>query len=309
MESRNIILLGHGEIGQALETVLGSRHRVRYWERDLASWKENAPLESLLAAGCDLLVFALPANPHRELAERVHAAAAPGIPCLTIAKGLDDDGNPPAAVFLSVFGQRRQFGALYGPMIGDDLSAGRPGFACVASASRRLCTLVAEVFEGSHLYLRFSDDVAGASWAVILKNIYVPLIGAAEGAGLGDNIRGYLIAAALHELAQIIAFFGGKAETVYGLAGVGDLVATATSPGSHHRAAGMQLGRGETGLLNASSANIRGEGFHALAMLEKHSLVDFAQYPLLWAARALIAEPGHARKILLDLCADPGVAL
>ncbi|MGH8630505.1 MAG: NAD(P)H-dependent glycerol-3-phosphate dehydrogenase, partial [Burkholderiales bacterium] len=165
------------------------------------------------------------------------------------------------------------------------------------------------VFEGSHLYLRFSDDVAGASWAVILKNIYVPLIGAAEGAGLGDNIRGYLLAAALRELARIVVSFGGKADTVYGLAGVGDLVATATSPGSHHRSAGVQLGRGEAGALKASGVNIRGEGFHALAMLEKHRLVDFTQYPLLRAARSLLAEPKQARRILLDLCADPDVVL
>lgn len=309
MQSRKIILLGHGEIGQALETLLKPRHQLQYWERDLARWKENISLESLLADQCDLILFALPANPHRELAQRVHAAAAPAVSCVTVAKGLDDAGHPPAVVFDSVFGREREFGVLYGPMIGDDLSAGRPGFACVASASKRLHALVAEVFAGSYLHLRFSEDVAGASWAVILKNIYVPLIGAAEGAGLGDNIRGYLVAAALRELARIVEIFGGKAETVYGLPGVGDLVATATSAGSHHRVSGIQLGRGESGGLKAIGVNIRGEGFHALQMLEKHQLVDFTRFPLLRALRALLAEPKHARRILLDLCMDPNVAL
>lgn len=301
MNQYQIVMLGHGEIGKAIESVLVPRHRVSFWERDLETWEENVPLEDLLDAGCDLILFAMPANPHREMAERVHAANGDAVPCLTIAKGLDQDGKTPASILASVFGESRRFGVLYGPMIGEDLLAGRPGFADVSSASDELINLVLAMFDESLLHLTASHDVVGASWAAILKNIYVPLIGAADGLELGDNIRGFLLAAALAELREIVFALGGTRESVYGMPGAGDLITTATSPGSHHRNAGMQLARGETGELQSHGVNIRGEGFHALRMLQEHKLIDIEAYPLLTAMERLVTEPANAREVLLAL--------
>lgn len=303
-------MLGHGEIGQAIESVLVPQHRVSYWERDLETWEENVPLKSLLNtdAGCDLILFAMPANPHREMAESVHANAPAGVPCLTIAKGLDEDGLTPAAILHDAFGDSRPFGVLYGPMIGEDLCAGLPGYATVASSTDELIELVTTLFAGSGLQVAASNDVIGASWAAILKNIYVPLLGASDELALGANIRGYLLAAALDELKSIVVSFGGTTETVYGMPGAGDLITTATSPGSHHRTAGQQLARGQTDELHARGVNIRGEGFHALRMLQKHNLLDFDQYPLLTAMRQLVDDPAQARNILLGLGPAANVA-
>ena len=302
MSQREIVMLGHGEIGRALESALVPKSRISIWERDLDTWEENVPLEELLAPGCDLILFALPTSPHQEIAERVHQAAPAGVPCLTIAKGLDADGHSPAYILKSVFKDERSFGVLYGPMIAENLLDGLPGFAVVASKSEQVISLALELFAGSHLHVAGSDDVMGASWAVILKNVYVPLLGAAEELGLGDNIRGFLIAAALKELSRIVQRFDGKAETVYGLPGAGDLITTATSPGSHHRNAGMQLAAGQTDELQASGTNIRGEGFHALKMLDEHKMIDFDDFPVISAMRDLLDKPENARKIILKLC-------
>ncbi|MCZ6826901.1 MAG: hypothetical protein O7D88_05330 [Gammaproteobacteria bacterium] len=302
MGQREIVMLGHGEIGRALESALIPKSRISIWERDLDTWEENIPLEELLEPGCDLILFALPTSPHREIAERVHKAAPRDVACLTIAKGLDADGDTPAGIMQSVFDEERQFGVLYGPMIAENLLAGLPGFATVASKSEQVISLVLELFEGSHLHVSGSHDVIGASWAVILKNVYVPLIGAADELGLGDNTRGFLIAAALNELARIVQKFGGEAKTVYGLPGAGDLITTATSPGSHHRNAGMQLAAGQTDELLASGTNIRGEGFHALKVLDEHRLIEFDDFPVISAMRDLLDKPENARTIILSLC-------
>jgi len=302
MGQREIVMLGHGEIGRALESALVPKSRVSIWERDLDTWEENIPLEELLEPGCDLILFALPTSPHREIAERVHKAAPRDVACLTIAKGLDADGDTPAGIMQSVFDEERQFGVLYGPMIAENLLAGLPGFATVASRSEPVISLAIELFAGSHLHVSGSRDVVGASWAVILKNVYVPLVGAADELGLGDNIRGFLLAAALNELARIVQKFGGEARTVYGLPGAGDLITTATSSGSHHRNAGMQLAAGQTDELQASGTNIRGEGFHALNMLEKHKLIEFDDFPVVSAMRDLLDKPKNARAIILQLC-------
>jgi glycerol-3-phosphate dehydrogenase (NAD(P)+) len=302
MSQREIVMLGHGEIGRALESALVPKSRISIWERDLDTWEENVPLEELLEPGCDLILFALPTSPHQEIAERVHQAAPHDVPCLTIAKGLDAHGHSPAYILKSVFKDERQFGVLYGPMIAENLLDGLPGFAVVASKSEQVISLTLELFAGSHLHVAGSGDVMGASWAVILKNVYVPLLGAAEQLGLGDNIRGFLIAAALKELSRIVQRFDGKAETVYGLPGAGDLITTATSPGSHHRNAGMQLAAGQTEELLASGTNIRGEGFHALKMLAEHKMIDFDEFPVISAMRDLLDKPENARAIILKLC-------
>lgn len=301
MKALSIVMLGHGEIGRALESVTTPRNRLVIWERDLETWQENTPLEILLSEPCDLVLFALPAKPHHELAKRVHAALPANVPCMTIAKGLDDNGLPPAMVFDSVFGVERPFGVLYGPMIAEDLLEGRAGFATIATASDAVKSLAVPLFKGSVLHVDTSSDVIGASWAAILKNIYVPLVGIAEGLSLGDNMRGYLMMAALRELASIVMQFGGTSGSVYGLPGVGDFVTTATSPGSHHRSVGLQLASGNTSEMQASGKNIRGEGFHAIRMLEIHQLVDFSQYPLLSAMRAVLDKPTNARQILESL--------
>ena len=108
---------------------------------------------------------------------------------------------------------------------------------------------------------------------MILKNIYAIGFGIADGLQLGDNMRGYLAVTAIEELSEIVQALGGDSRSPWQLAGLGDLITTATSVGSHHHELGCQLARGEV-------ENIAGEGIHTLAMVEKFSLFDITRYPL-----------------------------
>ena len=90
---------------------------------------------------------------------------------------------------------------------------------------------------------------------------------------LGDNIRGFLTVTALAELSSIVERMGGNPAAPLHLAGLGDLITTATSAGSHHHELGRKLARGET-------KDISGEGIHTLAMVEKYRLFDISPYPL-----------------------------
>jgi len=74
---------------------------------------------------------------------------------------------------------------------------------------------------------------------VILKNVYAIMFGVADELKLGDNMRGHLMVAAIAELSGIVQSFGGQAHTPYSYAGLGDLLTTATSEGSHHHALGQ----------------------------------------------------------------------
>jgi glycerol-3-phosphate dehydrogenase (NAD(P)+) len=300
--TKRVLILGHGAMGRAFEALLSPRHDVAVWDRDLTTGVETEPLEQA-ARDREVVVFALPADPHDELAQRLAACVTGDVVCVSIAKGLDGRGRTPAQVFEHNFGPRIGWALLYGPMLARELQAGRAGFAMVASTSPAVGELILALFAGTALRLERIDDVHGASWAAILKNVYVPLVGAAEGLGLGDNLRGFLIAEATQELGRIAELMGGRRETAYTLAGLGDLVTSATSASSHHRHIGAELAAGRTGELAASGVNIRSEGVHTTTIVRDQAVFEWERFPLFALVCNFLHEPGHLERELADYLA------
>lgn len=292
-DAARVLLLGHGAMGRAMEQLLAPRHEIRVWDRDLDTWEETLDLESV-APGQDVIIFALPTQPHGELSGRVAAVIGPETICLSIAKGLDEEGRAPCEILASALGSGFPYGVIYGPMIARDLQAGRAGFAMLGATDRDVFERAANLFAGSALHLEHSDDVIGVSWAVILKNLYVPLIGAADELELGDNVRGFLVCEILRELDTVCRGFGARAGTAYTVAGLGDLVTTATSESSHHRGIGADLAAGRVDRMAGEGVNIRGEGVHTLTMIERHGLVDIDRYPLMALMQAMLDAPDGA---------------
>jgi len=143
------------------------------------------------------------------------------------------------------------------------------------------------------MYIRHSTDITGISWSVILKNVYAVAFGIADELQLGDNMRGFLAVNALAELRAIVVEMGGNSETPLHLAGLGDLITTATSPGSHHYELGRKLARADTRF-------IYGEGIHTLGMVEKYHLFDTSPYALYEFIRAAVKNPVDVAKKLQD---------
>ncbi len=286
-----VLILGHGEMGQAMEQLL-QRHTLTVWERHPESGA--APVDLAAVAGRqDFVLFCLPANPHFDLASRLRPRLRRDCLCLSIAKGLDERGRLAAQALREALGSDDALGVLYGPMISEEIRAGRPGFAQVGTARVEAYERVRRLFAGAPLYLEHSIDTTGISWAAVLKNVYALLFGVADELQLGDNMRGYLAAAALDEMGRIVTALGGAPEACRRLAGLGDLVTTATSAGSHHRELGRRLGRGRT-------EAIEGEGVHTLKMIRAHGLFDTRRHPLLDLIGRLLADPATTRTQMRD---------
>lgn len=300
-----VLLLGHGAMGRAMEHLLAPRHEIAVWDRDLETWNETLDLEAAVP-GQDFILFTLPTNPHGELASRVAAVAGPETVCLTIAKGLDGEGRAPYEILRAGLSAEQPHGVIYGPMIARDLQEGRAGFAMLGTPKRDVFERVAALFADTPLYLEYSDDVTGVSWAVILKNLYVPLIGAADELELGDNVRGFLVCEILRELDAVCRAFGARAGTAYTVAGLGDLVTTATSESSHHRGIGADLAAGRIDRMAGEGVNIRGEGVHTLAMIEQHGRVEIERYPLMTLMQSMLDDPGSAAERLRRAIASWG---
>ena len=300
--AKRVLILGHGAMGRAFEALLSPQHEIAVWDRDLTTGVETQPLEEA-ARDRDVVVFALPTHPHDELAGRLAPCLKAGAVCLSIAKGLDERGRTPAQIFERSFGARIDWALIYGPMLARELQAGRVGFAMVASTKPAVGAGIKALFEGTALRLELLDDVHGAAWAAILKNVYVPLIGAADGLGLGDNLRGFLIAEATHELARIVEQMGGRRDTAYTFAGLGDLVTSATSASSHHRHIGAELAAGRTSELAASGANIRSEGVHTADMVREHVVFAWERFELFALVCVFLHDPVQLEQRLGDYLA------
>ncbi|MGB5260731.1 MAG: hypothetical protein WBO34_09445 [Gammaproteobacteria bacterium] len=277
-----ILIIGYGEVGHAMEYLLAARYPLQFW--DIRPVAGHAPVEleqAAAQAGC--VIYCVPVTPLGEVAERVRPHLSADSISFTVAKGLDAAGRPAPAIFSDVYAGAHDYGVLYGPMIAEEIMQGRPAFAQVGCSRPEVFAGIEALFQGSGLILRYSDDIQGIAWSSVLKNVYAILFGAADELALGDNVRGFLAVAAIGEMASIVQAMGGNSATVIQLAGLGDLVTTATSSSSHHHELGRQLARGE----------YRGgpaEGVHTLAMVEQFGLLDREHYPLFSLVAQIVSE-------------------
>jgi len=279
-----VLIIGYGEMGHAMEHLLGRRHAVVIWNRSPVAGLEPVELDAA-AAEADVVLYCIPMLALAGVAQRILPGLREDSLSLIISKGLDAAGRTAPQVLQAVYGDRRAFAALYGPMIAEEIRAGRSGFAQLGVRRDGDAGRAAQLFTDSPLYLEASTDITGMAWSSVLKNVYAILLGAADALGLGDNVRGYLVTAAIKEMRTIVRQLGGSGETCLLLSGLGDLVTTATSPGSHHHALGGQLARGETGKLS-------GEGIHTLEMIRQRDLFAGCEYPLFNLVQLIVVEPG-----------------
>jgi glycerol-3-phosphate dehydrogenase (NAD(P)+) len=135
---------------------------------------------------------------------------------------------------------------LTGPNFAREIAAGLPAAAVIASGDADLRTRATRWFATPAFRVYGSDDPVGAQLGGAAKNVIAIAAGVVMGAGLGENARAALITRGLAELARLAVALGGRAETVSGLSGLGDLLLSCTSPTSRNYALGLALGRGES---------------------------------------------------------------
>lgn len=278
------LILGYGEMGRAMELLLRDRDP-RIWQRRDGPDALAARLQS-----AEFVLFCVPATAVAELAARIRPLLPPTALAVTIAKGLDDHGRTPVEVLDQALGHGR-FAALYGPMISEEIRAGKPAFAQCGASDPQTRARLSALFAGSALRLAPTADLTGLAWSAILKNVYALAFGMSDELGLGDNVRGFLAVAAAHEIDAIVRQQGGQPATAFHLAGLGDLITTATSKGSHHHELGRRLARGET-------AALEGEGVHTLKTVRRHRLFDPRLHPLFELTGRLLDEPAATRALM-----------
>jgi glycerol-3-phosphate dehydrogenase (NAD(P)+) len=192
---------------------------------------------------------------------------------------------------------------LTGPNFAHEIASGQPAAAVVASLDQAMREAVTARLATPTFRLYGSDDPVGAQIGGAAKNVIAIAAGAVTGAGLGENARAALITRGLAELARLTVALGGRAETVMGLSGLGDLLLTCTGAASRNYSLGLALGRGESleAILAARRAVTEGVAT-APALLARAQGVDM---PICEAVAALLAGRTTLREAIAALLARP----
>ena len=196
--------------------------------------------------GADVVALAVPSHGFRS----VLTAAAPFVPrealVLSLAKGLEQGSlkrmTEVAAEVLAGHDDGR-IGVLTGPNIASEVAAGMPTASVVAMGDEGAAA-IQRLFMTDTFRVYTNPDVVGCEIAGVVKNVVALAAGIAQGLGVGDNARAALITRGLAELTRFGLALGGNPLSFLGLAGIGDIVVTCTSPRSRNRSVGEALGRG-----------------------------------------------------------------
>lgn len=192
-------------------------------------------------------LMVVPSQFLRELAEKVKPWVRSSHSVVTGSKGLEKETHlRMSQVLRDTFGTVSQYpavGALSGPNLAFEVSHQQP-CASVLAMNRQSFELWTAIIGGANLRLYQQDDLAGVELGGALKNILAIAVGIAHAVGLGESAKSAIMTRGLHEMGRLAVRLGANWMTLAGLSGLGDLVATASSPHSRNRWCGEQLGQG-----------------------------------------------------------------
>ncbi len=214
-----------------------------------------------IAESCDLIFIVVPSASLRELMKKFGPMLSPAKIIIHGIKGLDLDNLDLNDSDFSKFNKERvktmskviteessvvRIGALSGPNLAKEILEGQPTATVIASAFDEVIKIGQEKLSGERFYVFGSQDIKSAEFAGVFKNIIALGSGMLAGKGMGKNMQAMLITRGLREIIIFGELLGAKKEAFLGTAGIGDLVATATSSLSRNFTFGKRLGGGES---------------------------------------------------------------
>jgi glycerol-3-phosphate dehydrogenase (NAD(P)+) len=211
--------------------------------------------------GVTTVLLAVPAQTMRPNLERWAGLLTPGATLVSAAKGIElETLMRMSQVVIDVTGvDPSQVAVISGPNLASEITAGQPAATVIACSDSGRAVALQRMLNAGYFRPYTNADVIGTEIGGACKNVIALACGMAAGVGLGENTAAAIITRGLAEIMRLGIAVGAKAATLAGLAGVGDLVATCTSPRSRNRSFGENLGRGDT-----LEAALRARGGHVV---------------------------------------------
>src|SRR5690554_6441919 len=321
-DKKPIAVVGGGSFGTAVANLLASnQYAVRLWMRDAAQaqainsnrknpryLKEVVVLEGVTAttnlaatlAECDLIFVALPSTALRSVLTPFAEVLRDKL-LVSTTKGIEAKTFKLMSQILEEVAPHARVGVLSGPNLAREVAAHALTASVVASEDQALCKTVQSVLHGPTFRVYASADRFGVELGGALKNVYAIIAGMAAALGMGENTKSMLITRALAEMTRFAVKLGANPMTFLGLAGVGDLIVTCTSPKSRNYQVGFALGEG----LSLDEAVTRlgevAEGVNTLKVLKAKSQELDVYMPLVADLYAILFEGRTIEQIIRGL--------
>jgi len=323
---QKISVIGAGSWGTCLAVLLGEKgFDVKLWARredlsnEIEGKRENTQylpgikIPSNVIAdhsfknvlnGSEMIVTAVPSEFLRHTIKEIKPHFKNQI-VVSVTKGMEYHGCKRMSQVIEDELGKAKIAVLSGPNHAEEVSAKMPTASVVASKDKKTGKTVAECLATPSFKIYQLEDVAGVEICGALKNISAIATGVCDGLGFGDNARASIITLGLMEMNNFGKHFGAKRGTVYGLAGVGDLIATCTSRHSRNRFVGEQLAKNKSmEIIKKEMHGMIAEGIPTTKAVYEYSRKHKINMPLTHQAYEVLFENKnikHAIRDLLDL--------
>ncbi len=323
---KRIGVLGAGTWGMALARVLSlAGHEVTVWsalEREVDEFSATRrhpnlpgmviPDEiaftkeiSLAVSGQDLVIFAVPSPFVRATARSAKAFLPQGQVIVDVAKGIESDTLMTMTEIIAseLPGKQPRLVALSGPTHAEEVARDLPTTIVSASTDEAAALFVQDVFQGTCMRVYTNNDVTGVELCGAMKNIIALASGISAGLGFGDNTKAALITRGIVEITRLGTAMGCREQTFSGLAGIGDLIVTATSLHSRNNRCGMLLGQGLSPEEAVKQVGMVVEGINALPAAMRLQAKYDVEMPIVKAVNAIVFQGADPAAVVNNLMA------
>ena len=265
-----VTIIGNTSWGNTLGALLSDKGiEVKLWARSEAEvealnqgQRNYSPTSHIGEAlnGADLIIWAVPSQRLRQNVSQAKDYLTNSMLLMSAAKGLEvNSGKRMSQVLAEEIAPslRERICVLSGPNLAKEISQTLPAASVIAAQDISLAERARKLMESPKFFLSTSDDVIGVELGGAMKNIIALGAGMIDGLGLGDNAKGAFIAWGWNEVVSLGVSLGARAGTFYGLAGLGDLIATCSSTLSRNHYFGYELAKGRSlSEISASMPNV-----------------------------------------------------
>jgi glycerol-3-phosphate dehydrogenase (NAD(P)+) len=265
--------------------------------------KATATFDALVDADAILLVT--PAQVVRDIGARLHALLPANVPIVVCAKGIEKDSGLLMSEVAAQVMPGRTLAMLSGPTFAEEVAKNMPTAITLACADASRGQALAQALASPAFRIYWSDDVIGAALGGAVKNVLAIACGIVEGRALGSNARAAIITRGFAEMMRLGLALGARAETLSGLAGLGDLTLTCTSRQSRNMSFGAALGQGgQAAALLAAKPQIVEGAYTAAAVVGRAKALG-VEVPICAAVDAVVNRGAQIDATIQGLLARP----
>ena len=238
-------LWNHGRDLEPLLKIKEQKENINYLPGIKLSKNINPEFDMARAVSKATLIFmAVPSTFIKLVAKQAAPYLSGREICVDVSKGMDEKSVHLITDILKSILPKNKVATISGPAVAKQMVEGNFTVMNVASSNKQAIGMIKKVMENKNLKLVATSDILGVEVAGSFKNVYAIAMGICDGLSLSTNTKAVLFVSALQEMALVVAKMGGRLETVYGLAGLGDLLGTGLAEKSRNRRLGEFLAQG-----------------------------------------------------------------